>query len=118
MKVIRAGDTETLPSSQPIFVGNVYVRQLVADNTAQGLRLSIVTFDPGAQTVKHSHTHEQVLYVLDGEGILATENERHTVRPGDIVYVPPGEVHWHGATEASRFSHISITTPGQTTLAG
>ena len=116
MKVIRASDTETVLADRPIFVGRVHTRRLVGNETAQGLRLSVVTFDPDARTADHSHSHEQVLYVLDGEGILATENERHVVHAGDIVYVPPGEVHWHGATETSHFSHISITTPGETTL--
>ena len=66
-------------------------------------------FDPN-----HTHTNPQILYVIQGTGIVATEEEEIRVTPGTLILIPPGENHWHGATKDSAFSHISITTPGKT----
>jgi quercetin dioxygenase-like cupin family protein len=54
------------------------------------------------------------LHCIEGGGILATEHERHEVGPGDVVHVPAGELHWHGASEDSAFVHLSIRPPGET----
>jgi quercetin dioxygenase-like cupin family protein len=56
----------------------------------------------------HVHTHEQILYVLSGKGIVATEGEEHVALPGTIFLIPAGEKHWHGATQESSFSHLYI----------
>ena len=116
MNVIRIADVTVERADRPIFQGIVHQQPLVTDAMAKGLRLAVITFDPGARTVDHAHSHEQVLCVIAGRGILATETERHEVEPGTIIFVPAGERHWHGATADSSFSHISITTPGETTL--
>jgi len=57
----------------------------------------------------HAHDHEQILIVTAGRGIVATEQEERVVKTGDVVLIPAGEKHWHGATEDSEFSHIYIT---------
>ncbi len=98
-----------------IFEGLVHTQPLV--DPAQGarqLRLLSVTFAPGARTKLHYHTHEQVLVITEGRGILATEQETHHVRPGCVVYVPVGERHWHGAEPEFSMTHISINGPGET----
>ncbi len=80
----------------------------------EGLDIVVVRFSPGARTYLHSHEAAQVLHCMEGTGILATETERHTVGPGDIVHVPAGELHWHGAAPDSAFTHLSIRAPGAT----
>ena len=80
------------------------------------LSLALITFSPGARNKFHTHTTEQVLYVTDGKGIIATENEETVITPGMLAYIPAGEKHWHGAIEDSSFSHISITPPHKTEL--
>ncbi len=115
MKVIKISEVPETRGVWEGFIGDVKVRPLV--NPAAGatkLSMAVVKFPPGARTKFHTHTHEQVLYVVEGKGILATEKEEHMVEPGTLVFVPVGENHWHGATKDSSFTHISITSPGET----
>jgi quercetin dioxygenase-like cupin family protein len=68
----------------------------------------VVHFDAGGRTRPHVHRSGQVLYVADGEGIVATEFDRRTVRPGDVVTVNPDEWHWHGGTPTWPMSHFTV----------
>ena len=56
-----------------------------------------------------------MLHCIAGRGILATETQRNEVGPGDVVQVPAGELHWHGAAGDEEFVHLSIRPPGETT---
>ena len=76
---------------------------------------AIVTFPPGTRNKFHVHDREQILYVLDGKGIIATEKEEKLVGKGDVALISPGENHWHGATEDSSFSHLYIVRSGTKT---
>ncbi len=74
-----------------------------------------VLFEPGARTDWHTHPEGQVLYVVSGAGKVQTEDgETVRVSAGDVVYAPPAERHWHGATEDSYLMHLSLTTGGAT----
>ena len=65
---------------------------------------------PAINLMKHFLSKEyQVLLVTDGIGIVATEKEKSVVQIGDLIHIPAGEKHWHGATTDSHFSHISLT---------
>jgi len=75
-----------------------------------------VNFSPGSVNLFHTHTFDQVLYVTEGTGIVATENKEVTVTPGTIIFIPAGEKHWHGATKDSAFSHIAVMPPGKTSF--
>jgi quercetin dioxygenase-like cupin family protein len=98
-----------------IFSGTVHTLPLVdSRHGAEQLRLLSVTFSPGARTKLHYHTHEQVLVITEGRGIVATEQEEHHVTPGDVVYVPRQERHWHGSDGEFSMTHISINGPGET----
>ena len=76
----------------------------------------MVHFSRGAVNVFHTHTFDPVLYVTEGTGMVATENEEVTVTPGTVILIPAGESHWHGATKDSVFSHIAIMPPGDTSF--
>ena len=69
-----------------------------------------VNFGKGGRNKFHAHDGEQILIVTHGRGIVATESEEKIVTQGDIILIPAGEKHWHGATKDSKFSHIFITT--------
>ncbi len=72
-----------------------------------------VMFEPDARTDWHSHPGGQALYVVTGAGCVQAEGgETVAVGPGDVVYSPPGEVHWHGAAPESSMMHLSITDVG------
>lgn len=117
MKVIKMDDVQAVESTSEIFIGGkVMLQRFVEESIAKVIRVMLVQFSPGARNKSHTHTFEQVLWVTDGKGIVATEKEEHIVTQGTIVYIPAGELHWHGATEDSSFSHISISTSGQTSF--
>ena len=69
-----------------------------------------VTFEPGARTMWHTHPLGQTLIVTSGLGWVQSEGGPvEEIRPGDVVWFPPGEKHWHGATATTAMTHIAIT---------
>lgn len=83
----------------PLFSATDYTR-------ASGAR---VTFEPGARTAWHTHPAGQTLIVTAGIGwIQEWGGERREIRPGDVIWTPPGVKHWHGATPTNGMSHIAI----------
>ena len=116
MKVLKIGDLKAEESKDTLFVGKVSRQPLVDEKMANELRAAAVTFSPGARNKWHTHTNEQILYVTEGKGVVATEDGEVLVTPGTIVFIPSREKHWHGATEETSFSHLSTYTPGKTTI--
>jgi len=115
MKVVRINDIEAQETTGKIFRGKVS-RQRIIGESEDELRVIVVNFSPGGVNVFHTHTFDQILYVTEGTGIVATENEEVTVTPGTIIFIPAGERHWHGATKDTTFSHIAIMPPGHTSF--
>ena len=117
MKVIRIAEVAELDAtSAPLFFGGKVSRQpLVGDGASSYFNFGIVNFAAGARNKFHTHTSDQVLYVTNGTGIVATEGEEAVVKAGDTVLIPAGEKHWHGATPDTEFSHISLTHPDSQT---
>jgi quercetin dioxygenase-like cupin family protein len=92
--------------------GPVYRKALIDAKDTGGFGVLLVTFGPDARLNFHAHTYEQILYVTEGRGIVATKSKEYTVTPGTTVFIPPGEVHWHGAVKDAPFAHIAIQKPG------
>lgn len=113
MKVARINDIKAQEVTDKIFRGKVSIQHIIGETTDE-LRVGVVNFSPGAVNVFHTHTFDQVLYVTEGTGIVATEKEEVTVTPGTIIFIPAGEKHWHGATKDTAFSHIAVMPPGVT----
>ncbi len=68
-----------------------------------------VTFEPGARTAWHTHPLGQTLIVTSGVGWVQKEGgPKEEIRPGDIVWIPPAEKHWHGATATTAMTHIAM----------
>ena len=111
MKVTPVTPDAAQPGGDDYFIGEAHVQPVVS--AGDGLDIVVVRFSPSARTYLHSHDVPQVLHCIEGRGILATEHRRNVVGPGDIVHVPAGELHWHGATEDSAFVHLSIRPPGE-----
>jgi quercetin dioxygenase-like cupin family protein len=78
---------------------------------SEKLLIMQVNFGLGVRNKFHSHTVEQVLIVTQGKRIVATEKEEISVVPGDVIFIPPGEKHWHGAAKGATFSHLYIMSP-------
>ena len=110
MKVINLKDVGVYHASiEPHFIGGeVDIQFVINEKMAKGINIGLVKFSPGGRIVYHTHTTEQILYVTEGEGIVATEDEEFMVTPGMIIHIPPGEKHWHGATKDSSFTHLVI----------
>ncbi len=106
--------TNPEPASGPVFTGDVHRHTITTEADAKRLYLGLVKFSAGARTVWHTHTFEQGLVIVEGKGIVATEQQEHVVEPGDVILIPEGENHWHGATETTAMGHIAINGPGQT----
>lgn len=115
MKVVRISDIAAQESTGKIFRGKVSIQRIIGESEDE-LRAIKVNFSPGAVTVFHTHTFDQVLYVTEGTGIVATENKEITVTPDTLIFIPAGERHWHGATKDSAFSHIAVMPPGETSF--
>ncbi len=67
-----------------------------------------MNFGKGVRNKFHTHSGDQVLVVTEGKGIVATDKEEVVVGVGDIIFIPAGEKHWHGATKDSTFSHLYV----------
>jgi quercetin dioxygenase-like cupin family protein len=110
MKVIRISDVPEEAADSTAFTGGKVTRQTLVDPQASRFfNMAVVNFGPGARNRFHTHTSDQILIVTAGIGIVASESEEHGVGPGDVIHIIAGERHWHGATEESAFSHITLT---------
>jgi quercetin dioxygenase-like cupin family protein len=91
------------------FSGQAMLDPLLADAAGQ-VRVNSVMFAPGGRTFWHSHEGGQVLIVGSGHGMVATrDGARERLNPGDVVWAPPGEAHWHGAAPDSFVNHTAIS---------
>jgi quercetin dioxygenase-like cupin family protein len=73
-------------------------------------QVAAVSFEDGAHTNWHAHAGGQILYIIEGSGQAATESDGPIdLRPGDVVVTPPGERHWHGASEGESMTHLAIS---------
>jgi quercetin dioxygenase-like cupin family protein len=92
-----------------LFTGTVLIGPLFDPDEARAFGGATVTFFPGARTNWHSHPAGQTLVVTEGVGWVQTRGgERREIRPGDVVWTPPGVEHWHGATAEHAMTHLAL----------
>ena len=116
MKVYKIPQITKEPKTEPIFTGPVTIQTIIGPDQSDRFVIRQVNFDRSVRNKLHSHNIEQVLIVTEGKGIIATEKEEINIVPGDIIFIPAGEKHWHGAAEGSTFSHLYVMAPeSQTT---
>ena len=85
------------------------VKSLVNCDEPSRLVAAAVTFSPGARTAWHTHPLGQTLVVTDGLGVVQSWGaQAQIIKPGDVIWTPPGEKHWHGALPGSAMTHIAI----------
>ncbi len=113
MRLLRISDSARQQSTNPIFQGVVYT-QYLTEGLSKQLWVSVVSFQDGARNVFHAHRLDQLLVITEGEGVVATEAEERPVTAGDVVFIPAGEQHWHGARPGGSMTHLSILTAGKT----
>ena len=95
--------------SENMFTGDVYFDVIVKGEEPSRIRVNSVHFTPGARTAWHSHAVGQTLHVTEGIGLAQARSGKIVViRPGDTVYIPAGEWHWHGAAKDHFMTHLAI----------
>jgi quercetin dioxygenase-like cupin family protein len=109
MKIIATGSRPTVRAPQDYFTGTVWQDPIIAAEAPARLVATRVGFEPGARTAWHSHPLGQTLYVISGVGRVQTLGEPvREIRPGDTVWIQPGEKHWHGAAPSNSMVHIAM----------
>ncbi len=99
-----------------LFTGTKVYRQPVLDPGDRGnFNFGIVAFDAGSRNKFHKHSGDQILIITQGTGKVVSDAETLTVSVGDVVLIPAGENHWHGAPDATSMAHITITVAGSQT---
>ncbi|WP_045465544.1 (R)-mandelonitrile lyase [Sporocytophaga myxococcoides] len=109
MEIIRIGSQPSGIGPADWFIGTVRIDPLFQASDPARVVGSSVTFEPGARTAWHTHPLGQTLIVTSGCGWAQREGGKvEEIHPGDIVWFPPGEKHWHGATSSTAMTHIAI----------
>lgn len=108
--VSHASERKTVPGPATNFTGQVTVEPIVTPDPPGRAVLGLVTFAQGARSNWHTHPAGQSLYVTDGCGWTQREGGAVSrICKGDAVYVPGGVRHWHGATNTTAMTHLSIS---------
>jgi len=109
MEITSASDAPTRSVRPEWFTGTVWQEPLVEAPAPARVKAVRVTFAPGARTAWHTHTLGQTLHIVSGVGrVQAWGGPVREIRPGDTVWIPPGEKHWHGASPTVAMVHIAI----------
>ena len=125
MKIVTLKDIPVLPAPGAAertdgWTGPVArTRQTIIEpGESANYNCSVVNFSQGCNTGWHTHDCDQLLIVVSGSGIAATETQRFEINVGDVVQVKAGERHWHGAKADSTMGHITVTLVGSNAVWG
>jgi quercetin dioxygenase-like cupin family protein len=109
MEIKRSGAQPPIPGPADWFTGGVRIEPLFQAPEPALVQCASVTFQPGARTAWHTHPLGQTLIVTEGLGwAQRSGGPIEEIRPGDVVWFPPHEKHWHGATPSTAMTHIAI----------
>ena len=109
MDIKRAGSQPSAKGSADYFTGTVRIDPLFQAPSPARVVGASVTFEPGARTAWHTHPLGQTLVITAGSGWAQREGGPiENIRPGDVIWFPPGERHWHGATATTAMTHIAL----------
>ena len=110
MEIKRNGSQLPRPGPSEYFTGRVRVEPMFQAGEPARVSGGHVTFEPGARSAWHTHPLGQTLIVTSGLGWVQSEGGPvEEIRPGDVIWFPPGEKHWHGATATTAMTHIAVT---------
>src|SRR5436190_12491635 len=109
MDIHVSGSRPTRRGPAESFTGTVLQDPIIAAPAPARLACNRVSFEPGARTAWHTHPLGQTLYVISGIGrVQAMGGPIREIRPGDVVWIPAGEKHWHGASPNNALTHIAL----------
>ncbi|MFF3373770.1 cupin domain-containing protein [Streptomyces sp. NPDC002680] len=112
MEILKQPPTAKGPAD--MFIGDVWFDVIHRGEEPSRARANMVRFAPGARTAWHSHGLGQTLYIVDGIALIQSRGgEILEAHPGDVIYTPPGEAHWHGAAPDHFMTHLALwESPG------
>ena len=102
-----SADVQARPGPEAYFTGAVQIEPLSAHESISTSVLR-VSFAPGARTAWHTHPAGQILLVTSGNGLVATREWSRRIGVGDVVEIPAGVEHWHGAAVSTPLQHLAI----------
>ena len=106
---ITRNSAETAVGPSDWFTGTVYIDAVAVPSGPSRVSANSVRFAPGARTAWHTHPNGQTIYVTEGVGLVQRGGGViEVIRPGDRVFLEPGEDHWHGAAPARFVTHLAI----------
>lgn len=109
MEIRPVGSTPSRRSSAEYFTGAVWQDPIIEAPAPARVRALLVSFEPSARTFWHTHPLGQTLYIVSGIArVQSWGGPLYEVRPGDVVWIPPNEKHWHGASPTATMVHIAI----------
>jgi quercetin dioxygenase-like cupin family protein len=109
MEIKRNGSQPSGKGPDDWFTGSVRVDPLIQAPEPARVTGAQVTFEPGARTAWHTHPLGQTLIITSGLGWVQRDGgDIEEVRPGDVVWFPPDEKHWHGATPTTAMTHLAV----------
>ncbi|GFM77025.1 cupin [Pseudomonas cichorii] len=109
MTIVKNGEQASIIGAPTNFVGNARIDPLFAAQAPSKVSAGYVTFQPGARSNWHTHPLGQVLVVTMGTGWVQQEGaDKQVIKPGDVIWTPPGVKHWHGATSTTGVTHMAI----------
>lgn len=109
MEIKRAGSQPSVKGAAGWFTGTVRIDPLLQAPAPARIAGASVTFEPGARTAWHTHPLGQTLIVTAGVGrAQRAGGPIEEIRPGDVVWFPPGEKHWHGAAPTTAMTHLAF----------
>ena len=109
MDIKRSGSQPSTKGSAEYFTGTVLIDPLFQANDPARAVGASVTFESNSRTVWHTHPLGQILIVTAGCGLAqCRDGPVEEIRPGDVVWFPPGKKHWHGATSTTAMTRIAI----------
>jgi len=109
LSIARAGSQPSQKGPADYFTGTVRIDPLFQATEPTRASGAYVTFEPGARTAWHTHPLGQMLIVTAGAGRVQLEGGPiEEIKPGDVVRIPPGKRHWHGAAPSTAMTHLAI----------
>lgn len=109
MEIYKAGSQASVAGPNEWFTGNVRIDPIINREDPARVQAASVTFEPRARTAWHTHPLGQTIIVTSGCGIVQEAGgTAEIIRPGDVIWTPPGIKHWHGALPSTAMTHLVI----------
>jgi quercetin dioxygenase-like cupin family protein len=109
-QIAQAGSQPSMAGPSSYFTGRVRIDPVWPVDQNINASGALVTFEPGARSAWHTHPKGQRLVVVSGVGLTQQWGKPvQVIKPGDVVWCPPGIKHWHGAAPSTAMTHLAVT---------